>query len=143
MPFLHYKNGNSWINGVDIFYPVGTIYTATNATSPAEMFGGTWSPLTDGRFLRPMGSYNSLGGTTEHYHYTGSGYYAPEDRFDITSVDTLGGLSRRVSTIGAWTSVNADARLEHPQGHPHTEDPTYKASTLPVYRTVYCWIRTA
>ena len=143
MPFLHYKSGNNWVNGVDIFYPVGAIYMATNATSPAEMFGGTWSPLTDGRFLRPMGSYNSLGGTTEHYHYTGSGYYAPENRFDITSMDKLGGLVRRVTEIGAWTSVKTEARTQSPQGIAHTEDPTYKASTLPVYRTVYCWIRTA
>lgn len=143
MPLLHYKSGDSWIAGVDIFYPVGAIYMSTNSTSPADMFGGTWSALTDGRFLRPMGSYNSLGGTTQHYHYTGSGYYSPEDRCDMTSIHTLGGLQRRVTTTGSWTSVNSEARIIHPQGDPHSEDPTYYASTLPVYRTVYCWIRTA
>lgn len=143
MPQLHYRNGEGWINGVDIFYPVGAIYMATNATSPAEMFGGTWSALTDRRFLRPMGSYNQLGGTLEHYHYTATGYYSPENRHDITSIDKIGGLPRRISTTGDWTSVNADARTNYPQGYPHSEDPTYTASTLPVYRTIYCWIRTA
>ena len=143
MPFLHYKNGNSWINGVDIFYPIGVIYMSTNETSPADLFGGTWAALDDGRFLRPMGSYNSLGGTTEHYHYTGSGYYSPENIVHLTSMDTLAGLSRRVVTEGMFTDVRPDCRTTVNQGIAHTQDPTYYASTLPVYRSVYCWIRTA
>ena len=41
MPRLHYRHEDGWIDGVDIFYPVGAIYMSTNDTSPAEMFGGT------------------------------------------------------------------------------------------------------
>ena len=66
------------VEGVDIFYPVGAIYLSTNETSPAEMFGGTWSALDDGRFLRPMGSYNQQGGSTTHNHWETVGFNTNE-----------------------------------------------------------------
>ena len=47
-------------------FPVGAIYQSTNPTSPASIYGGGWTSLTDGRFLRPQGSCNDLGGENEH-----------------------------------------------------------------------------
>lgn len=47
-------------------FPVGAIYQSTSSTSPASIYGGEWTPLTDGRFLRPQGSWNNLGGENEH-----------------------------------------------------------------------------
>lgn len=47
-------------------FPVGYIYMSTNSTSPASTYGGTWSPLTDSRFLRPSGSWNAKGGESSH-----------------------------------------------------------------------------
>lgn len=47
-------------------FPVGAIYQSTSSTSPASIYGGGWTPLTDGRFLRPQGSWNNLGGENEH-----------------------------------------------------------------------------
>ena len=35
---------------IDLFYPVGSIYTSMNSTSPANIFVGTWTEITD-RFL--------------------------------------------------------------------------------------------
>ena len=32
-------------------FPVGAIYQSTSSTSPASIYGGGWTPLTDGRFL--------------------------------------------------------------------------------------------
>lgn len=32
----------------------------------ASIYGGGWTPLTDGRFLRPQGSWNNLGGENKH-----------------------------------------------------------------------------
>ena len=40
----------TWINLMDIIYPVGSIYQSTNSTSPASTVGGTWSAIS-GRFL--------------------------------------------------------------------------------------------
>lgn len=43
-------------------YPVGAIYMSVNSTSPASLFGGTWTQLKD-RFLLGAGSTYSNGST--------------------------------------------------------------------------------
>ena len=32
---------------LDMFYPIGSIYTSMSSTSPATLFGGTWEQKTD------------------------------------------------------------------------------------------------
>ena len=48
-------------------YPVGAVYISMNSTSPATLFGGTWTQITD-RFLLAVGSTyttaNSTGGSS-------------------------------------------------------------------------------
>ena len=43
-------------------YPVGSIYTSTDSTSPATRFGGTWVQIKD-RFLLAAGDSYAAGGT--------------------------------------------------------------------------------
>ena len=43
-------------------YPVGCIYTSTDSTSPATLFGGTWTAIADGYYLRAITS--GTAGTT-------------------------------------------------------------------------------
>lgn len=53
---------------VDSIYPVGSIYMSVNATSPATLFGGTWTQLKD-RFLLGAGSTygnGTAGGEASH-----------------------------------------------------------------------------
>lgn len=53
---------------LDIVYPIGSIYVSTNSTSPAALFGGTWTQIKD-RFLLGAGdSYTngSTGGKATH-----------------------------------------------------------------------------
>lgn len=53
---------------VDSIYPVGSIYMSVNATSPATLFGGTWTQLKD-RFLLGAGSTygnGTTGGEASH-----------------------------------------------------------------------------
>lgn len=147
MPRLRYKNDTEWVEGVDIFYPVGAVYMSTNETSPAEMFGGTWSALDDGRFLRPMGSYNQQGGSTTHNHWETVGFNANE-----TNAYMLCGRLRtnsRVLTgpnVAVFNKVNNNTEIFWQTNAATTnyrQDTTETTSTLPVYRTVYCWIRTA
>lgn len=47
-------------------YPVGVLYLSFSATSPAELFGGTWTQIT-GRFLRAANDV-STGGSDTHFH---------------------------------------------------------------------------
>lgn len=66
--------GTAAVNGLsiggkallDYFMPVGYIYTSSNPTSPAELFGGTWEQLKDRVIVGAGGSYavNTTGGST-------------------------------------------------------------------------------
>ena len=47
---------------VNLIYPVGSIYMSVNNTSPATLFGGTWSQLKD-RFLLGAGDTYTNGNT--------------------------------------------------------------------------------
>lgn len=59
---------NNWeleIHGkklIDYIYPIGSIYMSVNATSPANLFGGSWTQLKD-RFLLGAGSAYTAGST--------------------------------------------------------------------------------
>lgn len=47
---------------IDYIYPIGSIYLSVNSTSPATLFGGSWTQLKD-RFLLGAGSTYSSGAT--------------------------------------------------------------------------------
>lgn len=38
----------TWVNIMDIFYPVGSIYLSINSTSPASIVGGSWAQVKGG-----------------------------------------------------------------------------------------------
>ena len=50
----------TWVNLLDIIYPVGSIYHSTSSTSPASSIGGTWSAIS-GRFLLGANSTYTAG----------------------------------------------------------------------------------
>lgn len=55
---------------LDLFYPVGSIYTSTKNTNPAATLGGTWTQIKD-RFLLCAGdsySAGATGGSATHAH---------------------------------------------------------------------------
>ena len=59
---------NELSNFINIVYPIGTIYTSSNSTSPASLFGGAWTQLKDRVIVGAGGSYavNSTGGAETH-----------------------------------------------------------------------------
>lgn len=45
---LYIKNGSSWVNyNLLNAYPVGAIYSSASSTSPASLFGGNWTQITN------------------------------------------------------------------------------------------------
>ena len=62
----------AFTNIIDIIYPVGTIYTSFSSTSPATLFGGTWTRIKT--FLYGQDSSGDTGGTTYHSHIFGITY---------------------------------------------------------------------
>lgn len=54
----------------DFFYPIGSIYTSTKSTSPATLFGGTWTQIKDTFLLTAGNTYSAgtTGGSATHTH---------------------------------------------------------------------------
>lgn len=130
-------------------FPVGYVYLSNSNTSPASLFGGTWSQLTDGRFLRPDNSWRSLGGYNEHRHWQTVGFHGPEGAVLYAS-DGAQLTESRVNSTGYVFNTDENAtygsgievfRL-HNSG-PRRQDATYVSSNIPAYSTCYTWYRTA
>lgn len=77
MPKLYYKSGSSWVNALNIFYPVGAFYISNVSTSPATLLGGTWAQVTDAAIRGATGAGYTGSDTTTltvnqipaHTHY--------------------------------------------------------------------------
>lgn len=91
---LSIKKGSSWDKVCP--FPIGFIYMSTNSTSPASTYGGSWSALTDSRFLRPQGKWNTTGGNTTHYHITPVGKHYGENNIYIADDSELNFASSTV-----------------------------------------------
>lgn len=61
MMYNRYKSGSTWSAWL-CDHPVGSYYIANNSTSPASIFGGTWTRVT-GRFLWGCTTTETIGGT--------------------------------------------------------------------------------
>lgn len=54
---IKYKEGDSWKDAVLDYYPVGALYFSFSNTSPANLFGGSWSALNSpGRLIGVQGA---------------------------------------------------------------------------------------
>ena len=62
-------DNSKWIWQIDVpVYPVGAVYMSSSSTSPASLFGGTWTPIQN-RFLIGAGAgYQTMktGGESTH-----------------------------------------------------------------------------
>lgn len=132
-------------------YPVGAIYTSVVSTSPATLFGGTWSAFGAGKFLvginagetefdtveetggaKTVTLTSAQSGVPAHSHPAGSGFEFVRNRANsgIANFTNAGGtpLTKDVATSTANNSA-ADAASSH--------------NNLPPYVVVYMWKRTA
>lgn len=127
-------------------FPVGYIYQSTNNTSPADLYGGTWAPLTDGRFLRPNGSWNSTGGadSVSHKHWMPGGMEGfSGGNFCWRNGDVLPADISVRGYQNQWHSIySREMETSTSNG---TENSTYSEtiSIVPSFRTCYAWYRTA
>ena len=154
---MHFKVDDSW--EVCCPFPVGYIYMSMDPTSPAELFGGTWTQLEDGKFLRPGATAEETGGSDTHTHLYGLDYleyygllmaYAkdPIQFFGlidengnftgptITTADNMNGWGASFSQL---TQTAYESNLSHVQLSANVK----RESNVPAYRTCYCWERVA
>ena len=115
-------------------FPVGAIYQSTSSTSPASIYGGGWTPLTDGRFLRPQGSWNNLGGENEH---TLTVEEMPTHRHGIAVWQDQTPETIYMGFAPVWSPhgyFDGQASLVNGGSQPH--------NNMPAYQTFYAWRRT-
>jgi hypothetical protein len=130
-------------------WPVGSIYLSLGSTSPASLFGGTWTKLTN-RFLVGAGdlyTINSTGGEATvtltsnqiapHTHgqttiYSGS----IRPMADIVSDTSSSGGNKFPNNTGGYTSATAILTTQSSGGG-------QAHNNMPPYLAVYMWERTA
>lgn len=133
-PFVGHKHSADEINGIALkAYPVGAYYISESATSPASLFGGTWTQVT-GRFLRAAND-TATGGSDTHTLTTAQ---LPKNKaYSSANVNGSAGFSDALYT-GAFTQGSEYARLNLTYiggGQSH--------NNMPAYKDVYVWRRTA
>lgn len=116
-------------------YPVGAVYISYVSTSPASLFGGTWTAIT-GRFPY-FNAGTATGGSNTHSHdqtvgldYNSGLLYALEGATH-TGSNTMWG---KWCAYG-YDTYSADGIMRY--------DRTFSASSMPAYQTLYAWRRTA
>ena len=148
-----------WTNTALLSMPVGFVYTSIDSTSPATLFGGTWSALPAGRFLR-AGTGGAEGGSDTHVHsgpWHGHGLTTAYAKVNGVNGDNYLHI-QQISSGGNWYSNNAGNKftsfvagggvLGMAAGLGGNTDGagngnTGSASNVPAYYEVYAWRRTA
>lgn len=152
--YRHYQTGNwtPWVvEGIDNFYPIGSIYQSTAPTNPTTFMGGVWERFGNGKVLvgvnetdSDFNTANKSGGYKEHKHAAGDLEAA------IGSVNSnIGSLGFKASNlnnpINDWTYAiggtiirDGNKRQNHnTKVIGHTDFNT----SLQPYITVYMWHR--
>ena len=126
-------------------YPIGALYISTSSTSPASLFGGSWTSITSGYYLRTVTS--------------GSGNYYPAGLPNISgSFECIAYMDNRTGTgalkntdpTNGSTFISSGTGTKNNRYAPYSFDASrsnslYGNSTTvtPQNYTVYMWRRTA
>lgn len=143
-------------------HPVGSYYWSSESTSPADLFGGTWTQITD-RFIYAAGSKSAgaTGGEENHtltaaelaahghnvrwWNNAGTTATAKEWTNNGTTFTNVSSGIQVYGTSGTWTSPPVAAQSGKGDGC-GTADQTGGGSAhnnMPPYLVAYCWRRTA
>lgn len=148
---------NNWeleIHGkklIDYIYPIGSIYMSVNATSPANLFGGSWTQLKD-RFLLGAGSTytaGSTGGAATH-KLTVAEMPSHNHSFKDGSHTFLWGQNKtnnvylnNASAVAGKTPGNSAMTSQNIWNSTNSSGNTSAHNNMPPYLAVYMWKRTA
>lgn len=123
---------------VDWIYPVGSIYISVNSTSPANLFGGSWTQLRD-KFLLGAGNTYTNGSTGGSATQRLSTANLPSHTHPQYVATTGGSTSANLD----YTSYSTSAKVAA-QGIPTGSTGSGTAfDIMPPYLVVYMWKRTS
>lgn len=123
----------------DTIYPIGSIYMSMNATSPEELFGGSWERIED-RFLLAAGNVDggSSGGSTSHSHTAPVGYNTDNNLFGVSFAQGSG-----TAPINAEFATTNQTAITGSGTFNWRLARTDSVDHLPPYLAVYVWKRIA
>jgi trimeric autotransporter adhesin len=124
-------------------WPIGSIYMSVVSTSPATLFGGTWSALEGRMLIGADGTYaaGSTGGSSTHSHTLENGYAQMQGSATngIKSVNkTATAYTAEKHTYGTSAAIS-----ESITNGTQLAGSTDSANGMPPYLSVYMWKRTA
>lgn len=118
-------------------YPIGSLYMSIYNTSPASLFGGTWTPIYDRFIIAAGGSYEStsVGGEATHTLTTAE---IPAHTHNV-GVDYDGEGSG--TTNGAATVHKAGTSGAQHQVRTSSIGSSAAHNNIPPYYAAYIWVR--
>lgn len=108
-------------------FPVGYVYMSSNSTSPADIYGGTWSAISGGRYMRAAGAWGNGGSNTitinqmpshnhiipKHYVYDKTGWSAPINGLSLPQVAQPAPSTTPFATIEGLDAVTNTGGGQH------------------------------
>ena len=120
----------------DDHYPIGSIYLSVESTSPASLFGGTWTQLKD-RFLLGAGSSYTNGVTGGSKSTTLKEANLPAHTHGLLSTTVSVGSSGGVKDITVLSTSGSSS-----ESYIESTGSATSFTNLPPYLVVYMWKRT-
>lgn len=108
-------------------FPVGYVYMSSNSTSPANIYGGTWSAISGGRYMRAAGAWGNGGSNTITVDQMPSHSHSVRGFFTTYSNVAGSGYATAPIDWGTLTTTSVGG------GQPF----------YPTYQNVWAWYRTA
>lgn len=132
-----------WSVLLDKLYPVGCIYQSAKATSPAELFGGTWEQIKD-QFILAAGDTYAAGSTGGEATHKLTDAEMPRHAHNIAKGSkNIDGTGTKFETYDAYQSESSIA-----EGYYWTATTLFAGGSkphnnMPPYVAMYIWKRIA
>lgn len=122
-------------NALDVVYPIGSVYISYVSTSPAELFGGTWTAITG--VFPYFNAGTGTGGSNTHTLTTAQmpkhTHTTPAPAVYYTVTDGGGGNNYGQAWLGGTPNTFTSSSAGKGSAH----------NNMPAYQTLYAWRRTA
>lgn len=138
----------SYINLLDIIYPIGSIYMSFESISPSEIIGGNWTAI-ENKVIRGSNNTNTGGfDTTSHFHWQTMGYDG--SIYSATALDIAN--ANKTDSSKAWVGNSTIMFLKRSIfSNPVVYDTvgagrfdgtsSVGLNNLPAYQNLYIWHR--
>ena len=125
-------------------YPVGAIYLSYVSTSPASLFGGTWTQLKD-RFLVGAGSSYGVGATGGETHHVLTWNEMPSHNHGFLDYwnTAAGSGAMRAAVAVNGDSAGLGGSYNNSRSYTASAGSSWGHENRPPYLAVYMWRRTA